>query len=182
MPLTTCRPPHSSLPYPHTPQSFNQLTGAVPEGLAGHPSLHSLDLKGNPLTALPPGWLQRNAVGGVRAPLGYLRCGRGCCWASQALGWVGHACHGSKTQQCTPCPAPSHPLATPHRPARAPQGVQPAAGGALPCRAGRVPQPHLCAAGGQPAEVGRWDGVEAAAAGEQKPCWLRTGRLLPGHQ
>lgn len=45
----------------------------MPDSLAGHPSLHSLDLKANQLTALPAAWSQRTVLGAVSAPLGYLR-------------------------------------------------------------------------------------------------------------
>lgn len=64
----------STTPHRATPsQSFNRLGGAVPEELAGHPALHSLDLKANQLTALPAKWSQRTVLGAVQAPLGYLR-------------------------------------------------------------------------------------------------------------
>lgn len=52
--------------------SFNKFTGAIPDALAQHPSLASLDLKGNQLSGWAAAW-QRRAGGPVAAPLKYLR-------------------------------------------------------------------------------------------------------------
>lgn len=68
--------------------SFNKLTGGIPAVLAGHPALHSLDLKGNQISGLPTKWLGAPADGEA-APLSYLRCvGEGraiaCLWPHAA--------------------------------------------------------------------------------------------------
>ena len=52
--------------------SFNKFGGALPDVLAQHRSLSSLDAKGNQLTSLPAAW-RNTARGVVAAPLSYLR-------------------------------------------------------------------------------------------------------------
>ena len=62
--------PTASDPLPSPPD----CAGAVPDNLAGHPTLYTLDLKGNQLTSLPAKWQESPsdvlATGGP--PLNYL--------------------------------------------------------------------------------------------------------------
>ena len=53
--------------------SFNKFSGAVPDGLGAHPSLRSLEARGNQLTALPAAWMRAPGGEPVTAPLSYVR-------------------------------------------------------------------------------------------------------------
>lgn len=62
----------------HPSTLWARTAGAVPDAYADHPSLNTLDLKGNLLTALPQKWSQPPSAG-ESSPLNYFRCAAPLC-------------------------------------------------------------------------------------------------------